>query len=1401
MLTVIEATIQRFYHRSRTKHADAEEQLPPPLHAPLPSISIPLLSTLRASRQSFAADVDHLCCSASYHRKLASSVPSFSHACLPLSPSLLIGKLTADPSHPQRMTLMDDSASLPCHVAHVDASMLDQLLLLLHWNLMVTAASRPTRGAVMLEVDASDAVLLSSASPSSSLPPPLSAVPSAFRALSLHGLTQREMRRLSCASSSSTAASAASAARAPQPAPDERKQPAPQRASASRGLLHHVRGVVVAKSPIVQRRDGTFFFLQLAASSSDAAASSSSCSESSCFVLFHSAASTCWYHSLHVDHEYLIANLRVKALQLTGGKVRLVFAAVAATATSLSSASTQPSPSQQTRVFSAKAFLLPQHHPSSSSSSRHSRGGSVAGPLSNDRSPSSSSSHSSRQPSPSRRAAGASAASAGCRSTRTVSYIGCITKQVALCVYELDHGGIDNVAVSSSLPFAPLPCLRLYLTHYDCAALADGIGLRPGCVVRLEHVHPVYHSSRFLGFGCCARSDVSIVSFSPLAAICRPFHREGSGSLLWSCYQRLSLPDTALLLDTMEALLKKWGRAVKPLLLGISSGDPRSGLLQRLLDGRLCWQYRGDIYQQVLEHDDGCGIAKPHGATQPYPFFPSLSLLLQLPAVSAAFELLCSRLHSDGQSSTAWHCQTVDSQQLLLPGMVVTGFLSPSLCGFERRTHHIPPASSPPIELPARSFTSPPTPPVTSVYTGLQLSDSASPASFSLDCHVTGDWSHQQLDVCYQLQRFQLVLETVPPVGSAASITASASSLPSASSPHVVAYLCFSLADAVPLIPRVSSALSADGESRVSVGHQAVRLYITHKQTRVLPFAAVNKQQSCAAPALINSSQALLHSATQQSASSSRWTRGLSCQLHGLLVEGEGAKPSTVRVELQGLLLSLAAVLRIGSVISLSSCRPVAPGLLETAADCELEVDSSSAAKAWKRAMLPHLPVLRSIAELLSCDVNAYYAEGQRDPQLYSFSGVVLDKQFRCDPAAEDASHYRNALRRSSSAPMLQPAAAAASLPPFSSLAMTGRWWLRVRDAVLPHVVDVYLPISQRVFPAAIAPGAAVVVSGAVRKLSPSWKIFMECSHTADIALLPPPPAEPAVAVAAVSPARLLPLSLLSSFSLIPLTICQLVRRVRCRVLLVKKLAFSLSCLLCCRIVSSRVHARPGWSAGYQCGPGGCKRVELKASAQCIVDDGTATAFVLAEGDIVWRLLNLRRRDSDELRRFIADVGQFQYEHSYAQLQAAQRRRRDEDMAATSLSSDEEDEAKGKDGVDYTAFTRQKLCSLFRTVPRGRAVTLHVQQLVLSKEIEAYRAKRSRDDDVRRRQGEARAAAGGSAAEQEMDLLLSCSIGYDVMVSGAAHASKRPAGYLTLRALQCEEVDCLQEVRGMLADS
>ena len=1368
-------TPSHFQHALSCIEAHLFSRVPPsPTTSPVPlsSIDVPTLFNLRASPAPFYSNVDHLSSPLQHltAREVAFAsafpAPSPSLALLPPRPFLLVGRLCFDAADAQRLQLVDDTAALPCHVIHANVSMLDRALLCLRWNLLLISGEG---GGVVLEVDASQAVVLTfDGRPVERIP-----IPPSYRPHPLHLLTPRQMKRLSAAQPSASQLPAQTV-----------RASAPAAGRALRPTLH-LRGVVVAKSPMVQRKEGSFYFVQLAATAHEAAPS--------VFVIFHGEASLRWYHALHVDGEYLLACLRVKALTLSGDRREFVF--VATTSTPPASAGHAHSGPPSVEVFSAASSQLPEHRSSSAVLS--------SSAPSTDRPPSQPTS-SPAQSTPPR------------RSTHAVSYRGLITRQVAVCVYELDHGSLNNPRSSSSSPseLSPTrPLLRLYVTRYDCAALYDGVGLRPGCVVRLHHVHRVYHSGRFLGLGCCARSHLSIDSFSPLSTVCRPLRRQGEQRLLWAAYQSLDLPDTALFLDCLDALLKKWGKALKRELL-VAGEQGSAPVLHRLLP-QLRWGHGPDIYDQVLHHHEGCTVApvvasadSQSSATRPrplpssrmsYPTFPSLSSLLQLSATSHAFDRLRGALGQDSHSSTAWHCERVPSHALLRPGAVYTAYLSSSLSTFTRRLYSFPC----PVLVDDEKDCDP-LPDVASVYTGLQLTDSASSTAFAVDCLVTG---RGQVPVggLYRLTAFELVMETVPlPHGGAVMDPTRLTSTVVA--PQVILYIVVSAGDLdllVPPAPRPPPSPATQSEAA------ALAVFVAHRLTKLVALPASGRSSPVTlAEAAVKPSSLPLQSTqwgekkaddvvcVASRPASSRCAQTVDCSLHARLVTAERSLPQRVQIALRGHILALAPLLCSGQILFLSSCQRTRPPssakagdeCYETGPSCTLSIDSSPAAAEWVARMQPHLPPVLSVADLLVSDV-ALFGQGRVDPALYSFECLLVEKQFRCDPLAQV--RQERGLRRSHSAPTQSATSSFA-------LSVPGRWFLKVRDVRLPHTIDVYVPLSQRVYPAGVVPGAMLRVSGAMRKAGSNFRLFIECSHSTDISVL----GLSAAGEPLPSPVAL-PTVWLSSFPLVPLTIRQHVYRVRCRVVQVKQLHLSLLCLVCGRVVRP-----PSLSAGRwlpsdgRCGHRGCRRVELRLHAQLHLDDGTATALAMVEGPPTWDVLGLSRAAADAVRQYVGEVGELHY-NAHVDADPAQVRSRTQ-RGRVWGSEGEEGESSEEEGgrveVDYAAVRRERLLALFRTVPKARPVVVHVQQLVLRNEGDACRAWLRRRMEAGGRVGEGVQGQVAGREAEELELVLSTAT--TTTVKGSEDVScvtMKPAGFRTFRVLQCTPVRAVDEARALLS--
>ena len=1396
-----------------------------PRSLPLSSTDLPTLLSLSTSTSPFHFDLAHLIDPTLHltNREVAfasvfptPSSPSFT--LLPAQPHLLIGRLSVDPLHPQRLLLSDDTATLPCHVIHADVSLIGRVVLWLRWNLLLTASARGGDSGsgeggggaeVILELDASQAVLLSF----TSAPEPLIPVPSSYQPYPLHLLTPRQMKLL--------CASIPSASHLPPQPPSHSTSSPPVPLGRSPRPVVHLRGMVVAKSPMVRVKGVCFYFVQLAASDDP--------SSPSVFLLLNDAASMRWYHSLHVDGEYLFSCLRVKAMALSGSRTQYVLVPI--TASSAAAATPATTISTAMDVFSAHSSHLPHHSSSSSPSSlsSHSFNGHSDSrhPFVHPHSSSQSSSRSAAPTQPLR------------RSTRTVSYIGVITRQVSVCVYELDHSHADLPSSFRSRPPLNRPLLRLYVTRYDCPSLHDGVGLRPGCLVHLHHVHRIYRSGRFLGLGCCARSHIAITAFSPLSAVCRPLHRHGEKHRLWEVYQGLNLPDTALFLDCMETLMVKWGRRVqRDLLVGGLEGQPP--VLRRLLHPHIQWGYRDDVYEQILNHDEACSVApctpSPEGldptdrssSALAYPSFPSLSSLFHMPAVSRALERLRGRLQQDSHSSTAWHHERISFDALSKAGVNWTAYLTPSFSSYIPAQYHIPQAI-PLIDAAVED----PLPDVTSLYTGLRLVDSTLPSASSIDCVLSGE-GPIQVGGLYRLTGFGLVIESAPTAHGGAMLDPAALTASSAT-PHVVAYLSVSTSDLDLLVPPISrpflSQLSATADTPLTV-------YITRRVERLV---------ACSPSSRAGLTASMVGSAQQPCSlplQTSQWTGGkkeedivcvssqpapprcqqtVDCSLHGILVTADMSKAQRVVISLRGEVLAQSPLIRSGQIVHLSAChllqRSASTGASEerhgTVSSCLLSIDRSPAASDWVSRMQAMLPRVLSVSELLVCDVGVF-GDGRADPSLYSFTGLVLEKEFRCDPSQQ---RQDSGVRRSHSAPMNS------STAPSFDLSIPGRLYLRVRDMRLPHAIDVYVPLSHRLYPVGVLPGAMIRVSGAVRKIGANLRLFMECSHSTELTLISP------AGDGVTAPAALLPLVSFSSFPVLPLTIRQLMLRVRCRLLQIKQLRFSLLCLVCGRVVSSssRKSSSVGrWLSGDgRCGVNGCRRVELQVQGQVQLDDGTAIAMGMMEGPVTWAVLGLPRQSVDAIRHFVGEVGELHYNahidvtpaHAEAQRRKrrAQRRRqrgeREEDSTHSVGSSEEEEEGQAeasRASMDSIAMRRQRLMRLFHTVPRARSILIHAQQLILKQEAEACRTwKRRRPDrgGVHTGQKEEEAIHRvamrecGEGDEEELELLLHSAVMTTVKgVDELSCQTMKPCGFRTVKVVQCEEVRVMDEARTLLTD-
>ena len=365
----------------------------------------------------------------------------------------------------------------------------------------------------------------------------------------------------------------------------------------------------------------------------------------------------------------------------------------------------------------------------------------------------------------------------------------------------------------------------------------------------------------------------------------------------------------------------------------------------------------------------------------------------------------------------------------------------------------------------------------------------------------------------------------------------------------------------------------------------------------------------------------------------------------------------------------------------------------------------------------------------------------------------------------------------------------------------------------LAHMVDVYVPLGQRIYPAGLLVGAVVTVSGAVRKLSPAWKIYMECDAATDIRMISAPSLQscsfPSFASSAAfsPPPHRLPTSLLSFFTPCPVVVSQLVHRIRCRIHAVKRLSFAVHCLRCAMPLppanERRQHKSP-------CGAGGCKRIEFRSNAYVQIDDGTHTALVVADGEMIWRLLGLTRHEWDEVKRHVGQWGQLLYDMSQHhqqqkhESQQAVKRRREEQEGESELMADDDDTTSerrlGPDEPDIAAMQRERLFTLFRTKPRLRVAVLHCQQLMFAKDIDAFMARRKKQQEVKAIgvPKEAVAQQQCSAEDKALDALLATAVPHEFTVGGVQLMTSKPAGVVMLRALDCEAVDVRAETAMLL---
>ena len=1377
-LASIKRTITGFYHRSRIKQPHS--QLLPLLH-------LPTLAVIAAEVQPIYGDIDQHCNPLTFHKHRETLAHSFAIAAsssrhplpalLQPRPFLLVGRLTHRASDVTRLVLVDDTASIACHIMHADASLLQQVVLFMRFNLVFPHAASSSDAAAcsecgVLELDGRHAVVLFDVDEVDW---------DVLRPLPLHAMNQTQIRQLFKPSASATSSTDARPASCLSSSLSSSGSCASSSSSSARSrATHHLRGFVSAISPIIQQGGQRFFFVDLRYGrsspvlASQSTATASLPSADSAFILFQGAAAMCWYHCLHVDSEYLITHLRPKAFKLSDGRVKLLF--VFTSASTPVGVSSLPSATMP-HVFSAASCELPPFAPSPAADSAVAQLHKQVTPL--------------------------------CKWAHTVDYVGTITKQVcAGGVYELDHNGAtqksrsisSTLAASSTSASQPAPSLRLFVTHY-APIVQDGLLLRPGCVVRLHHVHPLVHSGRFLGFGCCSRSHVAVVQLSPFAELCKPYDAAGTATLT-AQLSRLSLSDAALYLSVMDALLRQWSRRVKSDLIG--DGQRNDGLILRLLSSHVRPQHQPNIYAEVMDHAT-CDSAVPgSNATDGFPTFPSYSSLFQLPAVVSAYESLLHRIHGTDHSSTAWHAACIPSDRLLPAGWFVTGYLSPTSLPFKTRAHTVS-SSSAAVHVNAATL---PRPSISSVCTGMQLRGSLRDKPDAIDCEVRGIVSGEHCVVLYHLPSFQLVLETVPPVLSSSSGPLPPVTSAAANTALIVAYMSFSMADAVRLITPIPRAPRSTVFTSQRT-HTSVLLYITHKICRepVTSPAALFLVPHHDLPASCLASSAALH--------------GHECSLRGLLVSANVQSPSSLLVHLRPPVQAMSSVVHVGAVVELSSCRQAVNVLslnvsevFETTEDCALRIDQSAAAVEWQHAARSHLPAIHAFDQLLTVDMDEWLDDGQAGRPLVSFRGVIVDKQVRADGFDQQRRLLRP--RRSNSAPQqahhfATPSASTHSSPaidPSSTWPLSGKLYLRVRDEQSAHMVDLYVPLGQRPYPAGLLIGAVVAVSGAVRKLSPAWKIYVDCDESTDIRVVSPASTlsctSPSFAFSAAVPTPSQPLSTtpLSSFSPCPVVVSQLVHRTRCRIHAVKRLSFAVHCLRCALPLPPANERRQRKSP---CGAGGCTRIEFRANAYVQVDDGTGTALIVADGELVCRLLGLSRHEWDEVKKYVGQWGQLHYDASQLQLHQHEhdsrrlnKRQREEEQRANEAMDDDDTVNQSRQGVeepDIAAMQRERLFTLFRSKPRLRLAIVHCQQLVLTKDVDAFMERRKKQQEMRA--AVARQAAGTpqqcSAVERGLEASLVSAVPHDFTVGGLQLTTSKPAGVVMLRALECEDVDVRAE--------
>ena len=351
-LTTIERTIIGFYHRSRIKQ---------PPNQLLPLLDIPPLAAFASEKQPIYGDIEQHCNPLPFHKQRETHAHQFAtaasspHHPLPAllqpRPFVLVGRPTNHPSDPTRLLLVDHTASITCHIVHADAALLQRVVLFLRFNLVFPLAANSGGGCAVLEVDGREAVVLDGAEVVDW---------SVLRPLPLHMMDQAQIHQLfKTASSSSANTTYLSSISSSAPSLSSSASTSSSTSVRSR-TTYHLRGHVSSLSPIIQQGAQHFFFVDLrhhhtaTVPAGHSPANPSLPSAQSTFLLFQGEVAMCWYHCLHVDEEYLFTHLRPKAVKLSAGRVKLLFAFTVSTSSTVS----VPSASVP-RVFSASSSELP----------------------------------------------------------------------------------------------------------------------------------------------------------------------------------------------------------------------------------------------------------------------------------------------------------------------------------------------------------------------------------------------------------------------------------------------------------------------------------------------------------------------------------------------------------------------------------------------------------------------------------------------------------------------------------------------------------------------------------------------------------------------------------------------------------------------------------------------------------------------------------------------------------------------------------------------------------------------------------------------------------------------------------------------------------------------------------